>query len=90
MPFSRVSKCKWQPVELPVVPTWPISCPRLTCPPVTAKDCRWLYVVASDVPRSTPWSMTILLPYPPVADGGLAEITVPAAAAYTGTPQPAA
>ena len=31
--LSQVSKCEWQPVELPVVPEYAISCPWLTCWP---------------------------------------------------------
>src|SRR5689334_19128640 len=52
-PPGWTSKCRWHPLELPSVPTRPITSPACTrCPLLTEMDCMWAYHVTT-CPEST-------------------------------------
>src|SRR5262245_27094460 len=77
-PWRRTSKWRCGPVEIPVLPTSPMTCPGVTTSPTLTSTWLWCpYRVASDVP----WSITTQLPYPPQSP---ATTTIPAAAAWIG------
>src|SRR5699024_5558071 len=80
-----ISKCRWQPVEAPVVPEYEMTCPFLTfCPSWTLSFVLWLYVDAIELPSILPWEMTTWLPYLPV---GPEVTTIPSPAALIAVPQ---
>src|SRR5205814_8751352 len=41
VPFTRTSKCRWSPVDAPVVPTRPIRSPWCTCCPTCTRIADW-------------------------------------------------
>ena len=63
-PFCITVKCRWQPVDQPVEPTYPTIWPRLTCWPgaTIAGAFMWLVMVARPTPWWKPWSMMTRLP----------------------------
>ena len=57
-PFTNRERWRWQPVELPVVPVYPITCPRDTdWPTDTAMDCICPDLVTIELPFTNPWFM---------------------------------
>lgn len=76
------SKWRWQPVELPVVPTPAICAPCPTCSPIrTTMLAKWLYVVL----MPPPWSTTMRFPPPYWLHP--ASTTTPGPAENTAVPQ---
>ena len=66
VPFSWTSKCRWHPVDAPVVPDAATMSPRCTVwPTLTLNDDRWWYEVVMTFPSSTPWLMISLFPARP-------------------------
>ena len=50
-PRRRTSKWRWGPVEMPVEPTSPTTCPAVTLSPTRLSTTLWcVYTVASDAP----------------------------------------
>ena len=87
-PFCSTVKCRWQPVDQPVVPTYPMTWPRSTCWP----DADGVAVQVVGDRGQADAVVEAVVDDHPVAPGGL-EVAlasrVPEAAARIGVPQAA-
>ncbi len=84
-PSSSTCSCRWSPVELPVVPTFPICSPAVTCAPDCVVMTDWCISLIVIPP---PQSRVVWFPPPPLT--GPAWTTTPSHTEKIGVPPGAA